>query len=72
MIELITIAALFLSGFAIGIAIGIAVKSMEEVHKKEKDEPSCENCKHGDLEWDEEPCDSCCGHCNWEEDNGDS
>lgn len=30
---------------------------------------SCNNCKHGDLEWDETPCDACCENEKWEANN---
>ena len=72
MAEFLMIAVLLISCFSIGIAIGTARRNMEEMHKAEKTERCCETCSHWELEWDEEPCDSCSGHCNWEEDNGDS
>ena len=32
----------------------------------------CDSCKHGDKEWHEEPCDSCCGtHSGYEPKGGD-
>ena len=39
----------------------------------EDDKPrSCDTCKHNGNEWDEEPCDNCCGNNNgYEPQDGD-
>ena len=62
--EILALLALFGSGLGIGMIFGAL---LEEFHLSHDPDPlSCENCVHGDLEWDEEPCDTCHDHCAWE------
>lgn len=36
-----------------------------------KQDNICDTCKHNDEEWDEEPCDGCCGNYSGYEPSGD-
>lgn len=63
--EIIALLALFGSGIAIGMAFGTVIESWH-IHHEDPEPASCANCAHGDLDWDEEPCDTCHDHCAWE------
>lgn len=62
--EIIALLTLFGSGIGIGLIFGAVIEAWRLHH--DPDPLSCENCVHGDLEWDEEPCDTCHDHCAWE------
>lgn len=67
MTELLVIFGLFGSGMSIGLIFGALLQEWRLNRASEVQENSCENCKHGDLDWDEEPCDSCGSErSNWE------
>ena len=68
--ELLSIIGLFGSGLAIGTIMGAIMQEWRFNRAFDIDDPtvcSCDNCLHGDLDWDEEPCDSCGSErSNWE------
>lgn len=68
--EILALMALFGSGLAIGAIMGALLQEWRLNKIFDVDDPtvcSCDNCLHGDLDWDEEPCDSCgSGHDYWE------
>jgi len=60
MTDILCIIGLFGTGIAVGLAIGaFAEWSIHNRSEGEIEPMTCGNCKHGDLDWDEEPCDSC-------------
>ena len=57
--EIIALLALFSSGMGIGLVFGAVIESWHLHHEEPEPPRSCANCAHGDLYWDEEPCDGC-------------
>lgn len=49
----------------------VGMESEDKALEQDKQEQDyiCDTCKHNDKEWDEEPCDGCCGnHSGYEQD----
>lgn len=59
--EILALMALFGSGLAIGTISGALLQEwrLNRVFDIDPTVCSCDNCLHGDLDWDEEPCDGC-------------
>lgn len=60
MTDILCIIGLFGAGVAVGLAVGaFAEWSVHNRSEGEIEPMTCGNCKYGDLDWDEDPCDTC-------------
>ena len=62
MTDILCIIGLFGAGIAVGFAVGAFAEWSVHNRSEGEMEPftkSCDNCAHGDLDWDEDPCDTC-------------
>ena len=80
-VSLLAIASIMVLGWLFGIVCDrLLVRWLEghsettqdgsEDHDRWEGDPEptrrCDTCKHDDLTWYDEPCDSCCGFSRWE------
>ena len=74
MTDILCIIGLFGAGIAVGLAVGaFAEWSVHNRSEGEMESMTCGNCKYGDLDWDEDPCDGCGeDHDCWEAANEDN
>lgn len=68
MTDILCIIGLFGAGIAVGLAVGTFVESSIHNRSEGEIEPmTCGNCKYNNLDWDEDPCDTCNeDHSCWE------